>query len=126
MPYKIGQLVTGTVTGIQPYGGFIKLDEQTQGLVHISEFKSGIVKDLNGELKVGDQVQVIVLDIDQYTGKISLSLRQVGIMPLKDTPIIKNNSVKRHFWTNYHLDYGFEPIALALPGWIEEAKERIS
>ncbi|CAK1227966.1 Predicted RNA-binding protein [Fructobacillus cardui] len=126
MPCKIGQLVTGTVTGIQPYGGFIKLDEQTQGLVHISEFKSGIVKDLNGELKVGDQVQVIVLDIDQYTGKISLSLRQVGIMPLKDTPIIKNNSVKRHFWTNYHLDYGFEPIALALPGWIEEAKKRIS
>ncbi|GAO99729.1 CvfD/Ygs/GSP13 family RNA-binding post-transcriptional regulator [Fructobacillus ficulneus] len=126
MSYQIGQIVTGTVTGIQPYGGFIKLDEQTQGLVHISEFKSGVVKDLSGEFKIGDRVKVVILDIDQYSGKISLSLRQVGIMALKNTSIIKNNSIKRHFWTNYHLDYGFEPIALALPGWVEEAKKRLS
>lgn len=125
MTYQIGQKVNGIVTGIQPYGAFVKLDEQTQGLIHISELKSGIVKNLSDELSVGQRVSAIVLDIDQYTQKISLSVRQLALMSLVDTPIIKNNNVKRRFWTNYHLNFGFEPIALAMPGWIEEAEKRL-
>ncbi|CAK8054669.1 CvfD/Ygs/GSP13 family RNA-binding post-transcriptional regulator [Eupransor demetentiae] len=125
MTYNIGDKVRGVVTGIQPYGAFVKLDEQTQGLVHISEFKSGVVKDLKSELKVGDQVDVIVLDIDQYNQKISLSIRQVQMEKLKDFPIIKNMNMKRRFWTNYHLDYGFAPIAKLRPEWIHEALNRI-
>ncbi|CAK1237078.1 CvfD/Ygs/GSP13 family RNA-binding post-transcriptional regulator [Fructobacillus fructosus] len=125
MTYRIGQEVTGVVTGIQPYGAFVKLDEETQGLIHISELKSGIVKNLSDELSVGQKVTAIVLDIDQYTQKISLSVRQLALMSLVDTPIIKNNNVKRRFWTNYHLNFGFEPIALAMPGWIAEAVNRL-
>jgi predicted RNA-binding protein with RPS1 domain len=37
MGYKIGDIIEGQVTGIQPYGAFISLDAQTQGLVHISD-----------------------------------------------------------------------------------------
>lgn len=125
MNYKIGQKVTGTVTGIQPYGAFVKLDEDTQGLIHISELKSGVVKNLSDELSVGQKVSAIVLDIDQYSKKISLSVRQLPLMSLAHTPIIKNNNVKRRFWTNYHLDFGFEPIALAMPGWMAEASKRL-
>lgn len=125
MTYQIGQKVTGTVTGIQPYGAFVKLDETTQGLIHISELKSGVVKNLSDELSVGQQVSAIILDIDQYSQKISLSVRQLSLMALADTPIIKNTNVKRRFWTNYHLDFGFEPIALAMPGWLKEATKRL-
>ncbi|MBS9335437.1 CvfD/Ygs/GSP13 family RNA-binding post-transcriptional regulator [Fructobacillus sp. M1-13] len=125
MTYQIGQKVTGVVTGIQPYGAFVKLDEQTQGLIHISELKSGVVKNLEDELSVGQQVTAIILDIDQYSQKISLSVRQLSLMDLAKTPIIKNNNVKRRFWTNYHLTFGFEPIALAMPGWKREAKKRL-
>ena len=35
--YKIGDVIDGVVSGIQNYGVFVKLDDQTQGLVHISE-----------------------------------------------------------------------------------------
>ena len=51
MKYSVGQKLKGRITGIQPYGAFVSLDDHTQGLIHISECKSGIVRDLNGELK---------------------------------------------------------------------------
>ena len=35
--YRIGMVLEGYVTGIQPYGAFVALDEETQGLIHISE-----------------------------------------------------------------------------------------
>ncbi len=41
--YKSGDVVTGKISGIQPYGAFVALDEDTQGLVHISEIKHGFV-----------------------------------------------------------------------------------
>ncbi|MFC8575776.1 S1 RNA-binding domain-containing protein, partial [Heyndrickxia sporothermodurans] len=56
--YEIGSVLTGKVAGIQPYGAFIALDEETQGLVHISEIKHGYVKDINDHLKIGDEVKV--------------------------------------------------------------------
>ena len=48
---KLEVLLTGKVTGIQPYGAFVALDEQNQGLVHISEITHGFVKDINDHLK---------------------------------------------------------------------------
>ena len=47
MGYKIGDIIEGQVTGIQPYGAFISLDAQTQGLVHISEVQSGYTKNIH-------------------------------------------------------------------------------
>lgn len=75
MDYKIGNRVRGTVTGIQPYGVFVALDEETQGLVHISELKHGFIKEIEEVVKIGDEVDVIVMDIDEYSRKISLSMR---------------------------------------------------
>ncbi|MCM3087680.1 general stress protein 13 [Bhargavaea ginsengi] len=79
--YQTGDVVTGKVAGIQPYGAFIALDKDTQGLVHISEITYGFVKDVNDYLTVGEEVQVKVLDIDEEAGKISLSLRALQERP---------------------------------------------
>lgn len=79
MGYKIGDIIEGQVTGIQPYGAFISLDAQTQGLVHISEVQSGYTKNIHSFLEVGQVVKVQVIDIDEYTKKISLSLRTLEI-----------------------------------------------
>lgn len=79
--YQTGDVVTGKVAGIQPYGAFIALDKDTQGLVHISEITYGYVKDVNDYLTVGDEVNVKVLDIDEEAGKISLSLRALQQRP---------------------------------------------
>jgi len=69
MEYTIGDRVRGKVTGIQPYGVFVELDEQTQGLIHISEVKHAYVKDLHELFEVGEDVDVMIMDIDEYSKK---------------------------------------------------------
>ena len=67
---EVGSVLTGKVTGIQAYGAFVALDENNQGLVHISEITHGFVKDIHEYLKVGDEVKVKVLSIDNKLGKL--------------------------------------------------------
>src|SRR5699024_12267310 len=74
MEYRIGNVVTGKVAGIQPYGVFVSLDNQTQGLIHISELQHGFVENGAESFRLGDEVEVMVLDGDEYTKKISLSM----------------------------------------------------
>lgn len=114
--YRIGDILTGTVTGVQPYGVFVLLDDQVQGLIHISECTSGYVDDLNKVVHLGDQVQVMVLDIDEYSQKLSLSLRTLANEPTSTTP-----AHKKFFWTNQHLTAGYRAIAEVKDDWISEA-----
>ncbi len=81
MRYKIGMIIEGTVTGLQPYGAFVSLGENTQGLIHVSEIQVGYTKNINSILNVGDKVDVQVIDIDEYSKKISLSLRTLKSIP---------------------------------------------
>ena len=75
MNYRIGMVLDGKVTGIQPYGAFVALDDKTQGLIHISECRHGFIDDIRSYLKVGQRVKVMIIDIDEYTQKISLPVR---------------------------------------------------
>ena len=77
MTYQIGQVLEGTITGIQPYGAFVALDEHTQGLIHVSEIQSGYTKNINDVVKIGQKVTVQIIDIDEYSHKISLSKRSL-------------------------------------------------
>ena len=56
MKYKIGMVLSGTITGLQPYGAFVSLDEETQGLIHVSEVQAGFTKNIHGLLTVGQKV----------------------------------------------------------------------
>lgn len=78
MEYKIGMIVKGKVAGIQPYGIFVFLDNHTQGLIHISELQHGFVQEIEDMIHVNDEVEVMVLDVDEYTKKISLSMRTLS------------------------------------------------
>ena len=69
MTYKIGQIIEGKVTGIQPYGAFVSLDNETQGLIHVSEVQAGFTKNIHGLLTVGQKVTVQVIDVDEYSQK---------------------------------------------------------
>ncbi|AVK60686.1 general stress protein [Lactobacillus sp. CBA3606] len=125
--YRIGMQVHGHVTGIQPYGAFVTLDADHQGLIHISECHEGYVKSVADYLEVGQAVDVVVLDIDEYTEKISLSLRCVEQRPDQTTSDLEIYKTFRHkhFWTNRHVHNGFQPIATHLDGWIEDSLHRL-
>lgn len=115
MKYKIGAIVKGQVTGIQPYGAFISLDEKTQGLIHVSEVQAGYTKNIHSFLEVGQMVKVQIIDIDEYTQKISLSLRT-----LAEHPTDTHYHRKRYF-TNRNKNIGFRSIEKNMPHWTEEA-----
>jgi general stress protein 13 len=114
--YKLGDIVEAEVIGLQSYGAFVKFVGDQKGLIHISEVKSGYTKNISYELKVGDKIKAKVIDIDEYNGKISLSIRA-----LENNP--KQHHHKKHFFTNSRENIGFSSIEKQMPRWIEEHKD---
>lgn len=115
--YKIGMIQKGTVTGVQPYGAFVSLDKDVQGLIHISECTHGFVKDLNELLQVGDEITVQIIDIDEYTKKISLSIRTLEKqVPYHEVP------KKKKFKRKKAPKIGFSSIQQMMPTWVKEAQ----
>ena len=119
MDCKIGDIVDGYVTGIQPYGAFVSLDEETQGLIHVSEIQSGYTKNIQDVLKIGEKVQVQIIDIDEYSQKISLSRRTL------EGQFIQTGIRKKRYFTNKHTKIGFTTIQEALPDWVKEALDAL-
>ncbi|GGG33154.1 hypothetical protein GCM10007425_29810 [Lysinibacillus alkalisoli] len=75
MSIEVGSKVQGKVTGITNFGAFVELPGGSTGLVHISEVADNYVKDINEHLKVGDEVEVKVMNVEA-DGKIGLSIRK--------------------------------------------------
>ncbi len=125
--FEVGSVVTGTVKGIQPYGAFVALDENTQGLVHISEVTHGFVKDVNEHLKVGQEVQVKVLSVDEAAGKISLSIRATEEAPVQqERPAKKAPAQKRQATvvSTSAPEEGFNTLKDKLQEWIEQSSRQ--
>jgi polyribonucleotide nucleotidyltransferase len=72
----VGVVYDGQVTSIKPYGAFIEVLPGTEGLCHVSEMAAGYVKDPEDVVSVGDNVKVKVLEIEQDSGRIRLSMKQ--------------------------------------------------
>ncbi|GAB3047538.1 S1 domain-containing post-transcriptional regulator GSP13 [Virgibacillus ainsalahensis] len=113
-----GQILEGKVTGIQPYGAFVALNEEVQGLVHISEITHGFVKDINDHLTVGDDVKVEVLNVDEEKNKVSLSIRATEEAPKKPAKPQKSNPVKQQ----EDDAAGFNTLKDKLQEWIDQSE----
>ena len=80
--YHVDDRVKGTVTKLTDFGAFIELEEGIEGLAHISEFSW--VKKVNKAsdmVKIGDEVECMVLGYDIQAGRVSLGLKQVTDNP---------------------------------------------
>ena len=75
MQIEIGAVYEGTVTGLTNFGAFVKLENGTTGMVHISEVANEYVSDISQHLSEGDTVKVKVIDINEK-GKVSLSIKK--------------------------------------------------
>ena len=117
--YKVGDVVTGKVTGIQPYGAFVALDDETQGLVHISEITYGYVKDVNEFIKVGDEIMVKILDVDEEQKKISLSIRVLQESPVSKKREVAPRKTLQERENEADAD-GFRVLQQKLQSWIKQ------
>ncbi len=73
--FKIGDLVTGKVTKLTNYGAFVELQNDIDGLVHISQISEDRVEKIKDVLKVGDEVKARVIKIDKDDRRIGLSIK---------------------------------------------------
>lgn len=119
MEYNIGMILEGTVTGLQPYGAFVSLGEEEQGLIHVSEVQAGYTKNIHSLLTIGQTVRVQIIDIDEYSKKISLSLRTL------QQPTPQPNYRRKKYFTNKNRKIGFSALEKELPNWIHETMDEL-
>lgn len=87
---EVGGTYTGKVTRVTSYGAFVEILPSKEGMVHISELADYRVPSVEDVVKVGDEITVMVIDID-HMGRIKLSRRAVfhgpsQVAKVKDTP----------------------------------------
>ncbi len=81
--YKIGQVVEGKVTKIMPFGVFVELSPQIQGLAHLAELSHDAIKDPESVLKVGEMKAFKIISIEPADHRLGLSLKAMEEKPAK-------------------------------------------
>lgn len=80
--YPVGSRLRGKVANLAPYGAFVELEPGIEGLVHVSEFSwTKRIARASDVLNIGDEVDVVVLNIDSTNQKIALGIRQTEANP---------------------------------------------
>ena len=117
--FKVGEIIKVQVIGSQHYGIFIKtLDDETYtGLIHISEISNDFIKDVSKVSKVGDIIYAKILDVDNTSKHLKLSIKAT----LPKTRY-KSNYIKQK---NDNKFSDFTPLEQRLNNWIiEQLKEK--
>ena len=78
--YKEGDIVKGQVTSITPFGVFIKITDDIEGLVHISQLDEKKVSSPEDVVKVGDTITAVITRVDKEGRRVSLSVKEYKLM----------------------------------------------
>ena len=111
--YKVGDIVKGKVTGIEDYGIFVLVDDDTTGLIHISEISEDFVRDVSDYADVGEIISARVIEYDFENKKLKLSIksdqtkRKAKLVPIKETAS------------------GFTSLGEQLQTWINDKNEEL-
>ena len=106
--YIVGSIVKGEVTGIEPYGIFVKVEEYN-GLIHISEIANKYISNITNYVNVGDKIYAKVIELDDVDKKLKLSIKGLNYKENYSNRKV-NESVR-----------GFSPLQENLDKWIDEA-----
>jgi small subunit ribosomal protein S1 len=93
--YPVNTRLEGRVTNLADYGCFVEIEEGVEGLVHVSEM-DWTNKNVHPSkiVQVGDEVEVMVLDIDEERRRISLGIKQCKVNPWDDFATTHNKNDK--------------------------------
>ncbi len=106
--YKKGDIVLGTVTGIENYGAFVKIDEEHNGLIHISQISPFFIRNINDYFTIGEKIKAEVLEDTGNCNKIKLGIKSINNHgKIKKRPLIKETFS------------GFKTLKKMLNIWIE-------
>ena len=88
--FPVGAKVVGKVARIMPFGAFVELDKHIDGLLHVSNVSWEWLEDINAALKVGDEIEVEVLEFDGENKRITLSRKSLLEKPEQPAPQSKD------------------------------------
>jgi small subunit ribosomal protein S1 len=86
--YQIGQIVKGKVSKIMPFGVFVELDKDIQGLAHVMELSHEPVKTAEEVVKVGDEREFKIISIEPAEHRLGLSIKQLTEAPKKEEAVV--------------------------------------
>lgn len=109
--YNVNDIISVTVTSIETYGAFVKIDEEYTGLIHISEINGKFIKNINDYFKINNVLKAKILEIDEDKKQIKLTL--------------KNVRKKKRKNKLYEVGQGFNLLEENLPKWIKSAKNEM-
>jgi ribosomal protein S1 len=92
--YQIGQVVKGKVSKIMPFGVFVELDKDIQGLAHIMELSHEAVKSADGILKPGEEKEFKIISIEPGEHRLGLSLKAMTEAPKKSDDVKSEEKVE--------------------------------
>ena len=103
---KVGDKVKGKVVVMADYGAFVKIAPGVEGLIHVSEMSwSQHLRSAQDFLKVGDEVEAVILTLDRQERKMSLGIKQLKDDPWKDIevkyPVGSHHHAKVRNFTNF-------------------------
>ncbi len=75
--YRVGARVKGRITSITDFGAFLEVEPGIEGLIHISDISWEKIKHPSAKLKVGDEAEAVILNIDVERQKVSLGIKQL-------------------------------------------------
>lgn len=107
--YEVGNMISGLVTGIEKYGVFVKVDNDYNGMIHISEISDRFINNINECYVVGDNINAKVIEIDEEKKQLKLSVK--NLQPEHNIDKSEN---------------GFLPLQDRLDEWIEEQMSEIN
>ena len=110
--FKLGSIVKGEVTGIEPYGIFVKVDDYT-GLIHISEIANNYVSNITKYVNIGENIYMKIIDVDNENNRLSLSIKGLNYKEF-----YKNRKVKESV-------RGFSPLQENLEKWMDETLKKM-
>ena len=115
--YPEGTRLFGTVTNLTEYGGFVEIEEGVEGLVHVSEM-DWTNKNIHPSkvAQVGDEVEVMILDIDPERRRISLGMKQCQPNPWEEFAATNNKGDKIKGTIKSITDFG---VFVGLEGGID-------
>ncbi|MBT7957984.1 MAG: 30S ribosomal protein S1 [Akkermansiaceae bacterium] len=79
--FKVGDLVKGSVAKIASFGAFVNLENDIDGLIHISQLSEDHVEKVKDVIKVGDEIEARVIKVDRVERRIGLSIKAVSYDP---------------------------------------------
>ena len=109
---KKDEIVKCTVTGFKDYGIFVKINDEYNGLIHISEISESFVRNVSDYVEVGEEIYAKVIEIDEENKHIKLTIKDMNYK-------VDGNNIKE-------IDKnGFMPLKKNLNIWINEKIKEI-